>query len=66
MAANERSDRLDRAIDERLRATLATIAPGTELRDALERILRDARADDRILPVEWIGRDRIADYVRRF
>ena len=43
MAANERSDRAERAdrvADERLRATLATIAPGTELRDALERILR--------------------------
>ncbi len=43
MAGNERSDRAERAdrvADERLRATLATIAPGTELRDALERILR--------------------------
>jgi len=43
VAATERSDRVeraDRAVDERLRATLATIAPGTELRDALERILR--------------------------
>jgi diadenylate cyclase len=43
VAANERSDRAERAdrvADERLRATLATIAPGTELRDALERILR--------------------------
>jgi diadenylate cyclase len=46
VAANERSDRAerteraDRVADERLRATLATIAPGTELRDALERILR--------------------------
>jgi diadenylate cyclase len=43
VAANERSDRAERAdrvADDRLRATLATIAPGTELRDALERILR--------------------------
>jgi diadenylate cyclase len=43
VAPNERSDRAERAdrvADERLRATLATIAPGTELRDALERILR--------------------------
>ena len=34
------NDRFDRTVDERLRATLATIAPGTDLRDALERILR--------------------------
>jgi diadenylate cyclase len=37
VAAN---DRFDRTVDERLRTTLATIAPGTDLRDALERILR--------------------------
>ena len=40
MATDERSERLERAVDEQLRATLAMIAPGTELRDALERILR--------------------------
>jgi diadenylate cyclase len=40
VAPSERPDRIDRAVDDRLRATLATIAPGTELRDALERILR--------------------------
>ncbi|HEY5456927.1 MAG TPA: DNA integrity scanning diadenylate cyclase DisA [Acidothermaceae bacterium] len=34
------NDRFDRTVDEKLRATLATIAPGTDLRDALERILR--------------------------
>lgn len=30
----------DRGLDERLRATLAAVAPGTALRDGLERILR--------------------------
>ncbi len=40
MAAIDRSERADRSVDERLRSTLATIAPGTEMRDALERILR--------------------------
>ncbi|MBX5448367.1 MAG: DNA integrity scanning protein DisA [Acidothermus cellulolyticus] len=40
MAANDRPDRSDRGADERLRATLAAIAPGTQMRDALERILR--------------------------
>ena len=40
MATDERPERLERAVDERLRVTLAMIAPGTELRDALERILR--------------------------
>jgi diadenylate cyclase len=34
------NDRSYRTVDDRLRATLATIAPGTDLRDALERILR--------------------------
>jgi diadenylate cyclase len=34
------NDLSDRTVDERLRTTLATIAPGTDLRDALERILR--------------------------
>lgn len=37
MAVNDLSDR---TVDERLRTTLAAIAPGTDLRDALERILR--------------------------
>jgi diadenylate cyclase len=40
VASDERPERLERAVDERLRTTLAMIAPGTELRDALERILR--------------------------
>jgi len=34
------NDLSDRTVDERLRTTLAAIAPGTDLRDALERILR--------------------------
>ncbi|MBX6371286.1 MAG: DNA integrity scanning protein DisA [Acidothermus sp.] len=40
VASNDRPDRGERGAEERLRATLAAIAPGTELRDALERILR--------------------------
>lgn len=31
---------MDQRDDELLRATLAAVAPGTELRDGLERILR--------------------------
>ena len=47
---------MDRSDDDLLRATLAAVAPGTDLRDGLERILR-GRTGALIV----LGQDRVVD-----